>query len=252
MKTIQHAYSPEQYSRAVDLWRRLLGCHDVSAYEGSQFSRYVDTVDDTHLYALILADGEETDQEEPVTVSLVSYSDYGGTDFDAANVRALAEDHAWVSTSTDGVHGEGSAWVTLGELPDLTDTDNGLDQLEYLVGAIEELAECPLLSEETHTAYVQELAEEAWDQYLSRDVRSELETALGLDDTRDTLDTFGFSDDDIRAMYYEADETFFRAETATSVVNDGHDEAVEHIADAILSAWRTPWVDPAQLTLVPA
>lgn len=248
--TVTHPYSPDQYRDVVELWRRLLDCHTVEAYEVRAYGylSHVERIDDETLYALVLSDGEETDQESAVTLNLVSYSDYGGSDLDAANVRAL-EDVPGVTVS--GIaHGGKEAIVTLGELPACDDVAEGVSRLEYLVESIEYIAEYGLLSDETHSEYVDELATEAWDQYLGSDVVSEVETALGLDDTLDTLDVFRFSEDDIRELYYGFEGTYFYAESATSVVNENHVDAIAYIVGEIVEAWRTPYVDPAQLSLI--
>ncbi|HVV11594.1 hypothetical protein [Amycolatopsis sp.] len=247
---VQHPYSPEQYTRVVELWRRLLDCHIVEAYEVQAYGRlsHVGRIDDVTLYELVLSDGEETGDLYPVTLNLVSYSDYGGSDIDAANVRALKDVPGVIVSDID--FGGKAATATLGELPDTEDTEDGINRLESLVYSIEHIAEYVLLDEETHSEYVTELAEEAWDQYLGSDVLSEVETALGLDDTLDTLDVFGFSEDDIRELYYGFEGTEFYAETATSVVNANHVDAIAYVVGEIVEAWRKPYVDPAQLSLI--
>lgn len=250
----QVAYSPEQYARAVELWERLVDCEGVNLSEDRGYTAHIPSVEDESLYSLILSDGEETDEQYSVKVSLISYSDYGGTCADAANVRALEERYGWVNTSTDGVHGAGEAWVRLGELPpdEDGDIDWQLGQLEDLVKDIEALAAYTLIDEEKHSEYVQELAEEAWDQYLGNDVLSDLADELSNGDTWD-LNSFGYSDDEIREMYYELTwehGTGPECEGATSVRFPYHGEVIADIADRMVKAWRTPVYDPNQLSLV--
>ncbi|GAB3475349.1 hypothetical protein [Amycolatopsis cihanbeyliensis] len=248
---LQHVYSPDHYLRAVNVWKRLIDNHLTSiAHDERGYSRYADRIEDEHLYALIVSDGEETDGYGPVTLTLAEYCDYGGSCVDAANVKSFDGEFGWVSTSTNGVHGSGSAWVQLGELPDIDDIDNGLAMLEMLADTMDGLTDYPLISDEAHSEYVNELAEEAWDQFLGWDVRSELAELLGCDEYH--LDDFQFSEDEIRELYYSFEDNEWNCETATSVVNGRHDEAVQAIADHIISEWRKPWVDPNQLTLTDA
>jgi hypothetical protein len=240
---MKHAYSPEQYAEVVELWRRLIDL-DSTSVKGEY--AYVQKVCDLDLFALVLSDGEGTEDTAPLTLELISYSDYGGNDYDAANVRYLEECQIpGVETSTGGRHGTGLAWVQLGELHD-TDTELGIERLKEIVGLMEGLTDYPVFHDETHGDYIRDLAEEAWDQYLCRDVMSELTTELGLDDTLDTLSVFGFSDDEIRELYYGNDDLYFRGETATSVVAENHDSVVKQIAQHIIAEWRRPLVDPNQ------
>lgn len=247
--TLYHVYSPEEYKRAVEVWRRLLDNPYTHAVEDRRHGKYsLDSVEDAHLYSLIIADGEGSDYWSPVEITLASYSDYGGNDFDAANVRALGENFSWVSTRTGGFHGEGAAWIQLGKLPGETTIAEALDQLEELADVLDGLTDYPLIDEETHSQYVGELAEEAWDQYLESDVRSELAELLGCDES--DLDDFRFSEDEIRELYYSFEDNEWNCETATSVVNGRHDEAVQAIADHIIREWRKPLIDPNQLALI--
>ncbi|WP_280350376.1 hypothetical protein [Nocardia abscessus] len=250
---IHNVYSPDQYKRVVELWRRLLNCSCVSTY-GQRYDNYLGWLDDEHLYELVLSNGEETENYESVKVSLMSCSNYGGSDYDAANIRWLSENMDWVTTVVDyGPHSESEAYVMLGELPPSAgdDVDERLAQLEYLVKTIEGLENYALIDDEIHTEYVEELATEAWDQWLAWDVKQDLNDWLVGNSGWDLHD-FGFSDDEIRDMYYEftSEQNFGpHCESATSVVFPYHDEVVDLIGKAIIKAWRTPAVDPNQLTL---
>ena len=89
---VTHAYTTEQHEHTAELWRRLLDTHVTTAYEERRgYQSYLETVTDEHLNALIFANGEETDDYYPVVITLVSYSDYGGSCLDAANVRYFRE-----------------------------------------------------------------------------------------------------------------------------------------------------------------
>ncbi|WP_158881957.1 hypothetical protein [Amycolatopsis anabasis] len=239
----QVPYSPEQYERAVDLWRRLIDNYRTSL-TCDRYGRGIDRLPDETLYALILSDGEETEDEYAVTLTLASYSDYGGSCCDAANVRVFRDEFGWVSTSTDGYHGDGAAWVQFGELPDTQDIGNGLDMLESLANAMDRLTDYPLLSDEAHSEYEHELQEEAWVSWLEWDVKSELDDQMG-----GYLEIFGFTDNEIRELYYSYEENEWECESATSVVNRNHDDAVAYVLDEIVKAWRTPAVGPNQLAL---
>lgn len=246
---ITHAYSPEQYGRAVDLWERLIDCYHVALYkEIGRASMYLEKLEDGQIYELIMSDGEETRNHYPVTVNLVSYSDYGGSIFDNANVRAL-DNFSGVNTTSDGTHGAGSAWIQLGELPnECGEIDAGLLQLQKLVEVIESLSgDVASISESAYDEVMQELEESAWDAWAESDVKSSLGVLAD-----GNVDDFGFSDDEIRELYYGYENNNWYADTATSVTNERHEDAVEHVCDVILSEWRKPWIDPNQTQLFAA
>ncbi len=246
--TLTHVYSPDQYLRAVNAWERLVDNHLTSlTVESGRWSRYgTEEIPAEQLYALIMSDGEETNDWYPVRLTLAEYSDYGGSCCDAANVRSL-EDASGVTVSKNGVHGAGSAWITLGELPDLNDVDNGIAILEDLADTFDRLTDYPLISDEAHSDYVTELAEEAWDQWLGSDAIGDLAELAGCDTYE--FEDFGYDEDAIREMYYMYEENEWYCETATSVVNARSDDAVKFIFNHIISEWRKPWIDPNQLTL---
>lgn len=248
---LQHEWTPEHIATAVELWRRLLDVHTVNAYEqvpcgGSHYRRHVTSKDvtDEWITALVISDGAGAEfpldpygyvgRYAPVELSLISYSDYGGSDLDAANVRALA-DVPGVTTSTGGIQGEGSATMMLGEMPREDDVKESVARIRYVVEVMEGLQEYPLIDEETHSEYIDELAEEAWDQWLSRDVRDEVLDRLGVllqsDEAADeAYDAAGI--DAVREAFYDYappnGETWL-AEGATSVRHVHHDEAVTHV-----------------------
>jgi hypothetical protein len=142
-----------------------------------------------------------------------------------------------------GAHGTEYAWVKLGELPtNGDDTATGLDWLQSLVDLMDTVAEYGLISDESHSAHVDALAEEAWDQWLDAIVSTALwELSDGYPDD------FQFTDDEIRELYYGYEDNWWTCTTATSVHNENHEHALVHVCDSILSAWRTPVVDADQL-----
>jgi hypothetical protein len=230
-----HAYTTEQHTRATQLWRRLLDTHVTTAHEQRRGDRFhLETVTDEQLNTLILTNGEEADDYYPVAITLVSYSDYGGSCLDAANVRYFREAEAPGVYFGSGVHGTEYAWVQLGELPtNGEDIATGLDWLQSLVDMMDAVADHGLISDESHTAYVDALAEQAWDQWLGADVLAAL-----WDLSHGNPEDFQFTDDEIRALYYGYDENWWSCETATSVHNENHENAMTHVCESILSAWR--------------
>lgn len=159
----------------------------------------------------------------------VSYSDYGGSDLDAANVRALIEtlrEDTFVHLY--GPHDSVGLALPYGRpLPD--DPDNEL--LTLLVGMIESLIDYALIDESTHSDYVHELADEAWDSCLRQQVMWDLDDYAPDDDAINAV--VECDDDTIRAAYYGYDDNEWFCETATSVVNYRHDDAVRHVARTI-------------------
>lgn len=104
---LTHVYSPDQYTRVVAAWHRLLDNPLTSVDVHNIWT--ADKVAAEHLYALIVTDGEGTRDDCPIILTLASYSDYGGSCLDASNVRDL-DGTPGVQVSTGGAHGSGSAW----------------------------------------------------------------------------------------------------------------------------------------------
>ncbi|MCP3800709.1 hypothetical protein NLX83_15685 [Allokutzneria sp. A3M-2-11 16] len=153
----------------------------------------------------------------------VSYSDYGGSDIDAANVRALLAgygDDTFVHLS--GGHGSTGLALPYGRaLPD----DDDCDILPVLVDVIERLRDHPVIDEQAWSTYVDGLAEDAWDEWLRHDVISGLEALCP-----NGCDGCPVDDGLIRTTYYGFEANEWVCDTATTVVNLRHAEAVAHLA----------------------
>lgn len=245
-------YSPEQFTTACELWTRLASLHSTSLQEGPyRSSPPVKTRDadfPEKLSALVFSDGELIeDSAHPwafpntIEMTLISYSDYGGSCADAANLRYLRDDIAYdcLSISENGVHGNSEVTMRLGELPVDIDgtpgfdrTQTGLDRLAHIVEMFEGLESYPLFSEESHSEYVDELADEAWDAWLGSDVEGELRD-LGVDLGELSEALYDVKIKQVREAYYSFDGNEWTCETATSVHNGRHSEAVEHVAHEV-------------------
>lgn len=240
-------YTTEQRERAIELWTRILDGHQISAskvetgWYGSTHHTYVERREITQeiIGALIDSDGTESDDQWAVEITLADYSDYGGSDLDAANVRAL-DGTPGVSVCTGGVHGNGSATMTLGELPgDDTETvADRLDRLEHVADMVDAMCEYGLIDDQTHYEYIDEMADAAWDQYLASDITGDL-ARVGPDQWEITDGVTA----ELRTAYYGCEENNWYGETATSVINDHHDKAVAHAAMTVLG-----WDYPAMVT----
>ncbi|MCX2949924.1 hypothetical protein [Lentzea sp. NEAU-D7] len=238
-------YTPAQYERAVELWGNLLDSH-VIRLSGDTWGRGIEKIEPDHLHQLIMSDGAETFDYEAVTVTLVSYSDHHGSEFDAANVLAL-EGTPGVETKTEGRGGEGYAQVQLGELPgDLgEDIDTCLEWLAHIVECVDRIADYPVLDHDKLYEYEQELREAAWDEWLRSDLIGELDKWAGGDGWED----FGVSDDELREMFYGYIPAYWEFQSATSITNTSFREITEHIQGTVLAAWRKWVYDPAQPAL---
>lgn len=234
-------YTDEQRARALELWERILDAHGIHLRETwrTQYGGYdaapIDAVSPDWLAALVATDGEGTEDLNPVEVNLMAYGDYGGSDLDAANIRAL-DGTPGITIHRYGHHGDVSATMQAGELPgdDTDPVDDRLDHLESIVEILDGLADYPLIDEEIHTQYVDELADAAWDDWLRSDVISDLE--------RVALDGWEITDgvaDELRTAYYACEENAWSCETATTVHNYRHADALAHAALVVLG-WDYP------------
>jgi hypothetical protein len=253
-------YTSDQRDQTIELWRRLLDSHVTRVHAPSEYGHgaWPIEITDERLAELVDADGEPADEYRvPVTVVLASYGDYGGSSYDAANVRTL-NGHPGVSTSTGGVHGEGSAEITLGTLPgdESDDVATGIEWLIALVEMIDGLSDYPVIDESDLGEYESELADEAWDQWVERDVMSDLrgmlETVAG-DDWESAPDPTDRADE-VRTAYYSFEDNEWVCESATSATNMRHDEALQHVARTVFGLspywvvrdWETGEAVPAE------
>jgi hypothetical protein len=215
----------------------------------------------------------------PITLTLISCGDYHGSDVDAANNRTLARyagvtvrepntgGMSSVFNVSTTVVGEMSTFADDPETRDPRDVrTEALDALEFLVKTMEGLIDYALIDEQAHSEYLVELAEGAWSDHLESDTRDALAdiardtldfphgvTGLGVfDDAEDLIDALYAAsgnrlpvptsldgDDAVRVAYFEFDENEWNAETATSVVNDRHEDAVKHVARTVFG-WNVP------------
>ncbi len=241
---LAHAYSPDQYVRAVDLWERLIGCYHVSLYkEVGRSAMYVEKLEEGQLYELIVSDGEETENHYSVRVSILGYSEHSRSSiYDAANVRTLLE--------FEGVEGtadlnDGEAWVQLGELPwEGGAVDDALRLLEKIVDAVEALhGDCAVLDDSALDDHREALIERQWsaDWGTLKDIRNVLE-----DVSDKNGDDFEFSDEEIRDLYFGFQGNEWVDDSATSIVNGREDDAIEYVLREIVRAWQRPKYDPDQ------
>lgn len=159
----------------------------------------------------------------------VSYSDYGGSDLDAANARALIE----IFGRDTFVHlygPHGSVGLALPSDEPLPDDPDG-EMLADLVRIVEGLRDYPIVDEGVQSAYVDELADEAWSCWLRLDLARDLDDYAPDGDASDAL--LACDEDELRTAYYAFEGNEWVCETATSVVNLRHDDAMRHLAATV-------------------
>lgn len=209
---------------------------------------------------------EDREVIDPVEIVLVSYSDIHGTDADAANLRALARIPGVTIVRSIG-NGGARAQVRLGELSAFTTTEDpsrdrpseAIRRLDQVVDAMTTTLEELYIDDTMHVEYLIEMAEAAWDAWIRLDLPGELrqlardldievpEDARSPDGARydtdhvdgiDGIDRyvdelFDVYDDKVRAAYYDYAGNEWVAETATSVINARHGQAVRHAAHMV-------------------
>lgn len=159
----------------------------------------------------------------------VSYSDYGGSDLDAANVRALIEIFGHDTfVHLYGPHGSVGLALPCGAL--LPDDPDG-DILASLVKTIDALRDYPIVDECVHSSYVDEIADEAWSSWIRSDLARDLDDYAPDGDASDAL--LDCDEDELYGAYYGFEGNDWVCETATSAVNLRHDDAVRHVAAAV-------------------
>lgn len=174
-------------------------------------------------------------------IDLVSYGDYHGSDLDAANARALVAEFGDVFYRNDGPHGSVSLSIAaapgvppFAPPPDPAnstgDWENDWETLASLAATMTRLTDYPLISEEAHAEYINELVTEAWDSWLRSDLLSDLATATGSDDLYEPADELA---DQVREAYLSFENNEWVAQSATSVVNLRHRDAVRHVLTTV-------------------
>ncbi|MFD9734401.1 hypothetical protein [Umezawaea sp. NPDC059074] len=172
-------------------------------------------------------------------LQLVSYGDYHGTDSDAANYRELIARHGEVFYTSERGHGERSLLILndrgVSPFAAALDNSDALDKLRVLAAELSRLEDYPLLSEAQQSKYVDELADAAWEEWLKYEVRGELQL---LDSTYEDWEDAtpaggGDVETEFREAYYAYSGNEWVCETATSVVNTRHEEAVSYAARTV-------------------
>lgn len=233
-------------------------------------SRMPDAVE---IEALVLSDGEETaypvhgefvdgerfenrnpwsydDRLYPIELTLISCGDYHGSSWDAANNRAL-KGHPGVSYREPNSGGMGSVFnvttLMVGNLSTFANAqgnerpedfvDVAIEWLTGLVSTLENIKyDYPLIDDDIHSAYETELADEAWDAYLESDVFDKLSNLAPDEIAEESVDSMRAADEstqEVRTAYYEFEDNEWSCESATSIVNGRHDDAVKHVARTV-------------------
>lgn len=250
-----------QLVRTVELWMDLIATVEDLGNGGK-----ASELTEADLFKLVISDGDGTKDVEQIEMTLISCGDYHGNDLDSANNRAL-DGTPGVQVCYPNTGGMGSieseSSVVIGKMSDFADSpEEAIDRLRSLADTMGSLLEFGLLDEEIHCQYIEELADDAWSQWLRSDTMSELDSMLlaetdgGWDtetcplvDSNDRRDR----DDIVRDAYYSYEENEWNAESATSVVNGRHDEAVQHVFETVfLHSGTDPevFVDPNQMHLL--
>lgn len=99
---------------------------------------------------------------------------------------------------------------------------------------LEGLQDYPLISDESHSEYEDQLADEAWDAWLRDDMIGDLE-AVALEGWEITDGV----ESELRTAYYAYEENEWYCESATNIVNGRHDDAMAHAALTVLG-WDYP------------
>lgn len=191
------------------------------------------------------------DRLYPITLTLISCGDYHGSDLDAANNRVL-QGTPGVDVSEPNTGGMGSVFnvstTVVGEMSSFENSQTPADWerepaarradalmwLESLVKQMEGLIDYALLDEGVHSEFIDELAEEAWSDHLESETLDTLQDLAPADGTTVWEDTIDNATDElktsIREAYFSFEENEWNAESATSVVNGRHKDAVKHVA----------------------
>src|SRR5690606_3488605 len=103
------------------------------------------------------------------------------------------------------------------------------------------LDQYPLIADDYHVQLEMQLADEAWDWWLRREVIDELCTAVGVASLDEAPRTPEFRDDPrdiddiVREVYYSFEGNEWVCETANSAINLRHDDAVQHVLNTVFA-----------------
>jgi len=228
----------EELDRAMSVWNRILDLPNVRlAYSDTGW-----TVPGPQM----VPDGELAELIESydggLEIQFCAYSDYTGSEYDVANLRYLATTYDFVNTQTIR-HGGEQGWVVVGELPVGDDVEDSIARLESFADALDALNDYPILDDDLLGEYELELIREALDEWLGRDIMSDLDGAFDGD-----AESY-VTPERALELYCQYDENVWEFENATSIVNVNHDDAVKHVIDELLAGFTTPFVDPNQTSL---
>jgi hypothetical protein len=211
-------------------------------------------------------------QATHVLINYTGWSDYSGSTVERSNYRSLLRDYPETFTDVYGDHGTAQLLLSVRWTP----PDDGR---AGLLDDIRALADYPLYDEEDHSALEMELADEAWDAYLSSDVSYALyETSESPEAMDDMLDAIAEVDaqrasafgpkmnpewgkpDTLRDMFYESlrdmDSDPYSEDAVGSVVFPYFDKQVAIIAERLWAERcaalpQLPgWFNPMQKRLI--
>lgn len=200
------------------------------------------------------------DRLYPIILTLISCGDYHGSDVDAANNRAL-DGTPGVTVREPNTGGQGSVFsestTVVGEMSSFENaTDPGdigrepaqrradaLGWLEHLVTTLEGLQDYGLLSEETHSKLIGELADEAWDSWLDSDTFGDLRDLAPNEDQRDRVDAYEDLAEHqaaVKSAYYSFEGNDWTVSSLGEGARNGaHGGAVKHVARTVFG-WNVP------------
>jgi hypothetical protein len=148
---------------------------------------------------------EDSDSPTHIIVPYTGYSDYSGGGVERSNNRALREDYPATFTEATGGYGTSELLLSLDWRH-----PNGDDFTEGLVEALNGLADYALYDEQDHSMLEMEVADEAWDQFLSMDVPRQLQDkAISSDAMEDAIEAL----DELAARHaWDTSKPEFRCE----------------------------------------
>lgn len=221
----------------VELWRKLVEHHRTHVPMQS-------LITDDVIREAIATRGEGAGLFRRLRITLASCSYYHGSSIDRANIRAFEAEYECYAWEPGDDSDESVAWVILGEAPGTDEEDDEAEQikrLRALLEALDRLDEYPLIADDYHVQLEMQLADEAWDWWLRREVIDELCTALGVASLDEAPRTPEFRDDSrdiddiVREVYYSFEGNEWLCDTANSAINLRHDDAVQHVLNTVFA-----------------